>query len=864
MPSARRFTHAPVWAVAFITLAATVAAWLQAMDVERERRLAALQSRVDHLESEVRRRLSTLHGLLSGAQGLFAASKAVERDEWYHFVNRMQLPENWPDVYNFAYVAWVPRADREAWLAATRADGAPDFQVRPQGDTDAWIVVTFAEPRSRNAAVVGYDLSTKPPSAEAVLRARDTGEVAMSQGIRLEQEPARQMAVMLSLPVYRNDAPQGTLEQRRDAFQGCVGVAVRLGDFMTTILDEEEPGWKLRLYDGPNATKDCEIFAQEASAASGEAMLEGTTAIEFAGQRWTLDVGIPAGKLQEGTPRVASLILLIGLGFSALMTVLVWSLVTRRSRAVALAARMTADLHLSAERVRGILDSARDAIVTMNEEGNVESMNAAASRVFGYPPSEVLGRPLTMLMPERWRDHHLLGLKRYLGGGAPKVIGRTLEVEGQRKDGSIVAMEIAVSELRLGERRMFTGIIRDVTERRAHEEQMRSANRKLAEAMTKLETTQREVVQQERLRAIGTMASGIAHDFNNSLASILGFTELLLVSEGLRTDPEALRTHLELIRTAATDASGVVSRLREFYRHRDEAEVLSPVNLGRIVEDAVGLTRPRWKDMAQARGVAIDVRVDLAPDLPEIQGNETELREVAINLIMNAVDAMPKGGTLTISTRSDGRRVVAEFEDTGTGMTEEVRKRCMEPFFTTKGAQGSGLGLAVAYGVVQRHGATLDIESAPGEGTRIRIAIPFRTGMTPLPAPATRAVVPASLHVLVVEDDPLVQQVVAGYLSAAGHTVETACNGREGLEKFHAGRFDLVVTDQGMPELTGTQLAAAIKSAAPTKPVLLLTGWGEQMQAAGEQPAGVDRIINKPVSLSALLDAVGELVARAR
>lgn len=469
-----------------------------------------------------------------------------------------------------------------------------------------------------------------------------------------------------------------------------------------------------------------------------------------------------------------------------------------------------------------------------------------------------------MLMPERWRDLHVRGLRRYLLSGDPHVVGRNIEVEGLRKDGSVVAIEIAVSELRLGERRLFTGIVRDVTERRANEQELKEANRRLADAVAQLERTQQGVVQQERLRAIGTMASGIAHDFNNSLAAILGFVALLLVSEELRRDPEALRKHLVMIRTAATDASGVVGRLREFYRHRDEAEALLPVALNRIVEDAVGLTRPRWKDMAQARGIGIDVRTSLAPDLPEVPGNEIELREVAINLILNAVDAMPKGGRLTISTRSDGRRVVAEFEDTGAGMTEEVRSRCLEPFFSTKGPQGSGLGLAVADGVVQRHSGTLDVESAPGEGTRIRVAIPFRTGKTPLPETAGTAEIASSLHVLVVEDDPLVQQVVSGYLSAAGHTVETASNGREGLEKFHAGRFDLVITDQGMPEMTGTQIAAAIKSAAPKKPILLLTGWGEQMLAAGEHPAGVDRVLNKPVTLSGLLDAVGELVARTR
>ncbi len=511
-----------------------------------------------------------------------------------------------------------------------------------------------------------------------------------------------------------------------------------------------------------------------------------------------------------------------------------------------------------------IVEASQDAILTMSEKGIVETMNGAASRMFGYAPAEVLDGPMPRLIPERHREGHAEGLERYLRTGESRIVGRTVEVEGLRKDGSIVPLEISISEMPLGERRVFTGILRDITERKANERVLQETNRKLAAALEQLGRTQQEVIQQERLLAIGTMASGIAHDFNNSLAAILGFAELLLVRPEVLADPSSVRRYVDRIRTSAIGASAVVRRLREFYRKGDEAEVRLPVVWNKVVEDAISLTQPRWRDMAQAQGIDIQVDADLAVDLPAAPANEAELREVLINLLLNAVDAMPSGGRVTISTRSAGRCVVVEVRDTGHGMTEEVRRHCLEPFFTTKGAHGSGLGLASAYGAMQRHHGTIEIESAPGEGTCVRLAIPALCADLPIPRKAAESGQVGPLRVLVVDDEPLVVEVVSGYLSAVGHEVEVASNGREGLEKFSAGQFQLVVTDLGMPEMTGDQLAAAISRARPGTPVIMLTGWGDQMNAAGARPEGVDLILSKPITLTALVDAVGAVVSAAR
>ncbi len=387
-------------------------------------------------------------------------------------------------------------------------------------------------------------------------------------------------------------------------------------------------------------------------------------------------------------------------------------------------------------------------------------------------------------------------------------------------------------------------------------EELRASNQQLR-------TMQDQLVQTERLRALGQMASGIAHDFNNALSPIMGFSELLLkVPENLEDKAKTVR-YLQSIHLAAHDAARVVSRLREFYRLRKEGEVFQPVTIDRVIEQAVDLTQPKWKDEAQAKGVSILIQTYLPP-MPEVTGNESELREALVNLIFNAVDAMPNGGTITIRTmREEGMRdkpgtasVVLSVQDTGAGMTEEVRRRCLEPFFTSKGPQGTGLGLSMVYGIIIRHEGTMDIASVLGQGTSITLRLPAMPhAQQGEPAPITGEFV-RPLRVLVVDDDPAVREVTVAFLLADGHTVETATNGREGLEKFHAGRFDLIVTDRSMPELSGDHLALAIKQRAPSKPIIMLTGFGEFMSVAAEVPKGVDAIVSKPVTLKALRQAI--------
>lgn len=399
----------------------------------------------------------------------------------------------------------------------------------------------------------------------------------------------------------------------------------------------------------------------------------------------------------------------------------------------------------------------------------------------------------------------------------------------------------------------------EVAERRKAEEAVIESNNQLATALARLKTTQDEIIQRERMHALGRMANGIAHDFNNALAPILGFSELMLMKPETLQDSMRARGYIEMIHKSAKESAVIVSRLREFYRYRDEGEVFMPVVINDLILQVIALTQPRWKDQALAAGVTIDVRTEMS-NVPTVPGNEAELREALANVVFNAIDAIPKRGTILLRTEVQGRWLVITVTDDGVGMSEEVRVRCLEPFFSTKQNEGTGLGLGSVYGIVRRHEGEIDIQSEPGRGTSISISLPLeRKGKAP-EAPKLAPPIRDSMRILVVEDEPLVREVLGVYLQEDAHHVALAVNGREGLEKYKAeGPFDLVMTDRAMPEMNGDQLAVEIKKLNPKQPIVLLTGFGDLMSGAGEQPPGVDLVVSKPFTLATLRSAMSKV-----
>jgi signal transduction histidine kinase/ActR/RegA family two-component response regulator len=396
-------------------------------------------------------------------------------------------------------------------------------------------------------------------------------------------------------------------------------------------------------------------------------------------------------------------------------------------------------------------------------------------------------------------------------------------------------------------------------------EQARRHVEELSHYIAEQERIREQYAQIEKLSALGELASGVAHDFNNTLAGILGRAQLLMRTQ----DPDKIRRGLEVIIKSAEDGAKTVKRIQDFARQR-RAHALEPVDVGQLLSDVSEITRPRWKDRAEAAGVPITL--ELVPRTESaVLGDGSELREVLVNMVFNAVDAMPEGGTLTLAALEEGGRILLSVSDTGTGMSPEVRSRIFDPFFTTKGNAGLGLGLAVSYGIIRRHEGSVEVDSQVGRGTTFRISLPAAPAAAPAAAARAGEQKPEAarppaerLKVLVVDDEATVRELLCEILEGEGHEACAAASGFEALALFRGGGFDAVFTDIGMPGMSGWELARAVREIDDLVPLAVVTGWGEALGSNERRAARVDWVVTKPFTADRIAELARESAARRR
>ncbi|HEY3038232.1 MAG TPA: ATP-binding protein [Pyrinomonadaceae bacterium] len=465
---------------------------------------------------------------------------------------------------------------------------------------------------------------------------------------------------------------------------------------------------------------------------------------------------------------------------------------------------------------------------------------------------------------QTWKKHYLwTSITYFAGASAAAVIARLMGQFGSYA--LIITLPIVAIVFFT-----YQTYLKNIEAAAKQAEQAERHVQELSHFIAEQERIREQFSQMEKLSALGELASGVAHDFNNTLAGILGRAQLILRTN----DPEKIQRGLNIIIKTAEDGAKTVKRIQDFARQRRDHD-FEPVSIDQILFDVSEITRPRWKDRAEASNVQITLDLQIRSKA-KVMGDESELREVLVNMVFNAVDAMPQGGNLTLTAEDVDDTVMISIGDTGTGMPPEVKTRIFDPFFTTKGKAGMGLGLAVSFGIIRRHEGSVEVDSEVGVGTRFRISLP-KAQVTDESVwiqlePETANIVVETPHpharrlfdryqpkILVVDDEEAVRELLRDLLESEGCRVYLAPGGREALNLFGAQQFDGVFTDVGMPGMSGWELAHAIRQHNESIPIAVITGWGEAVGSDEQKEARVDWVITKPFRAERISELAQEI-----
>ncbi|MEW6375466.1 MAG: PAS domain S-box protein [Thermodesulfobacteriota bacterium] len=483
----------------------------------------------------------------------------------------------------------------------------------------------------------------------------------------------------------------------------------------------------------------------------------------------------------------------------------------------------------SEERYRTVVEGALEGVVVVYDDYWYKYVNEKFAEIVGYPRDELIGMDYRNLLDE---ESNALIADRIAQARRGEELSPIFEVKVIRKDREVRNVEIrarAIKDLK-GERNIIA-FINDITEKKRMEEQL---------------------LQNEKLRALGEMASGVAHDFNNALAAILGNTQVLLYTAKDEETKESLR----IIEKVARDSAQTVRRLQDFTRRRVHRELFR-LDVNSVVKDAIEITKPRWRDEAQGRGVSIEMVTNFE-EIPPVSGNVSEMREAITNMIFNAIEAMPEGGKIEIQTFERKEKVYIRISDTGIGMSEEVMKKIFEPFFTTKPFSNTGLGLSMSYGIIKRFGGEIEVESKLGKGTTFTIVLPIELEGKEESIPPSLIRRERGARILVIDDEETVRSVLSKILFQNNHQVTVAEDGEEGIRLFREKEFDMVLTDLGMPGMSGWEVCRTIKQISPHTPVGMITGWGMELSQAELKENKLDFLISKPFDFNQILNAIAE------
>ena len=826
------------------------------------------QSLVQKARDTIESRMETHVALLRATSGLFSASDYVSRAEFRAFVLELDLPESYPGVLGIGYTRRVPAAGRASASAeldreipgfsiwsGSRGSGAEGGPIGApasaaagtpavRGDADSFPVVYLEPLDEGNRAVVGFDMNSERARREAMEIARDSGQTAASGVITLmgeagaEKDSLDSRGFLVYQPIYRHGSSLGTRDERRAALAGYVFSPYRARDLAAGIA-AAAPTVGFRVYAAAAETPE-DLLLETGGAGPFLSRFSTAAGFKVAGHPWLLTAAAQPSFLAPRRETQTLAILLGGLGIG----VVLFGLSRGQVRARAYAESVAEDLRRSEEQYRQLVELAPEAIF-IQTGGKFVFVNSAMATLLGAPDADtVLGLPV---------------LERVHPDVRAMVIARMEELRRERRsvplieerwirlDGSTVDVEVAASPCTYEGREGAQVVLRDVTERKNLEGQLR---------------------QSQKMEAIGRLAGGVAHDFNNILTAIAGYSEILQTR--LEQDPALGAYAMEIMR-AAERASSLTRQLLAFSRK----EMMDPrvMELNAVVSDMERMLR-------RLIGEDIELVTTLHPRLSRVRADPGQVEQILMNLVLNARDAMPRGGSLVIETRNiglyegqaiglpeagPGGWVELSVADTGIGMDRETQSRLFEPFFTTKEVgKGTGLGLSTVYGIVRRSGGQVTVWSEPGRGATFRVYLPAVDDPEDRPAASNgdAAAASGSETVLVVEDEASVRSFIREVLDGRGYALLEARNADEAVAIFerHKEPIHLMVSDVVMPGMGGPELAERLAGVHPETRVLFISGYAREGLFHDGRPGAEAAFLAKPFSPEALARAVREIL----
>lgn len=495
----------------------------------------------------------------------------------------------------------------------------------------------------------------------------------------------------------------------------------------------------------------------------------------------------------------------------------------------------------SEENYRKLIEAAQDAIICSDAKGMVFVWNKSAQKIFGYSKSEIIGQSITTIFPERNKARYQKEFDRFLKSDKIQIIDEPIEVSGMTKTGITIPIELSVSSYKTeNEKLAFIGIVRDLTERKRIEDTL---------------------LQSEKMKSMGMLTSGIAHEFNNILAIVKGFALQIKKKCG---DDKKLERRVDTILKASNDGVEIVRRMQVYTNREIDSTNFILTDMSDLIKQVIDFTMPRWQNIAHANGIHYKIDTDGISENLCVMGKQSELREVLLNIVNNALDAMPDGGSLSFHTSGKENTVFVRISDTGVGMNKDVQKNVFDPFFTTKVGVGAGLGMSMAYSIITRHGGNIDIESEEGKGSTFTIRLPIskETVRQNVAFESELQIKAEGLRILIVDDEQKICDLLSEYFLEDGHTVKSINSGAMAIKLLETENFDLVLSDLVMPEVTGYGIIKAVGTLEKKPKVGIITGWEDAHKTENEETLKADFIVKKPINFSELTFCINSVLSK--